>query len=203
MTHKTTFVALIVIAIIAIVGLFTPQGRKVAEKVVSPVTQLGAVSTLDGVDMPFISIGGKRAYSYSQAMIATSSTICAIQNPFRATSTITVLSAQSTSNGIAVANNLYVSTSTTQYGSSTPALVHAFAMGTGQWFLSFRGNSATTTGGTGGTNSADLLPGMYPNGSSRYILGPSEWVTFRIATSTAGTFASYNTGTCTGLFERL
>lgn len=170
-------------------------------------TILGAVPTLDGVSSPYSSISGFREYRETRSLTATSSHICAFQNPFGATSTIASLSAKSTNAGIAEANNLYISTSSAAFGSSTAALVSAFAMGTGQWNVEFQQNSATTTGSTinGAMTTADttLLPGLRADGSSAYILGPTEWVTFRIATSTAGTFSSYDAGTCSASFKQI
>lgn len=142
--------------------------------------------------------GGLMKGSLSFPMTATSSFICSYQNPFAATSSILAVSAESTSNGIAVANNLYISTSTHAFGTTTTALVSAFAMGVGQWSVELEKNSATTTvsGTESTTGDATLLPGRTPSGATRYVLGPNEFINWKIATTTGGTFSSYNTGTC-------
>lgn len=165
---------------------------------------LGAVSTLDGVDNPFVSINGVKTFNYGASLTATSSYVCSFQNPYNATTSIVSVGAESTANGIAVANNLYVSTSTTAFGTSTPALVDSFAMGTGQWTLELQKNSATSTQSASNPNGtqANLLPGRNQAGASNYILGPTEWVTFKIATTTGGTFSTYNVGKCSGVLKR-
>lgn len=155
----------------------------------------GAVPTLDGVDNPYLSINGVRYYYQKDNMTATSSLPCVRKNPFNATSTIMSFSAQATSNGIAVTQNLYVSTSSTSYGSSTPSLVAAFPTGTGQWSILWTGSGTTTSQTIGGIN-AD-------KGYSNVLVGPSEYLVLRVATSTPGTFSSYYTGACKALWREL
>lgn len=195
---KSIIVVLAVAIVIAVGGYLFPQASQ------SPLFRPGAVASLDGVDVPYISIGGVRTFYYNQNINATSSFVCVLRNPFQATSSIDALSIDVDANGIAVANALYISTSTSEYGTSTVALVSAFPMGVGQFSLDFAGNSATSTAtGPGGTNDTTLLPGRLPSGASNYILGPSEYVTFKIATTTGGTFSSYLTGTCKGQIRAL
>lgn len=183
----------VAILVIAIGGSYLfPSVPKAVQQ-----TVLGAVSTLDGVDNPYTSIGGYKEYRGTQSLTATSSFICSLRNPYNATSSIVALSAESTANGIGVTNALYISTSTSAYGTSTPALVAAFPMGTGQWSVEMAKNTASTTAG------AEVLSGMTTNGTSNYILGPSEWITWKIATTTGGTFTSYNVGTCSAAIKKI
>ena len=200
MTKKTLGIALIAIVIIAIAGLFFPKGDAVVQKIIV------AVSSLDGIDNPYVSINGNKSFYFSSSLQATSSFVCALQNPYRATTSIVALSAEATNRtgGIAQANALYISTSTTAFGTSSPALVQAFAMGTGQWTLEFQKNTATTStaASSGWGVHADLLPGMTTTGASNYILGPSEWITWKYATTTGGTYVTYDTGTCSAILGR-
>lgn len=211
MTNKVK-IALAVAIVIAIAGgyLFPKihQIEQVAQDSHSEQshTDLGAVPTLDGVDSGFAKINGQRTFTWARPMTATSSVICAFKNPYNATSSISALSAESRSNGIGVAHNLYISTSTSAFGSSTPALVSAFPMGTGQWSIEFAKNSATSTNSTaggGGLGDTTLLPGRDQTGASLYVLGPSEWITWRIASTTAGTFAAYNAGECSAIVKKI
>ena len=163
---------------------------------------LGAVPTLDGVDSPYVKINGHQWWVGRVSMLATSTVLCAIQNPFRATSTIEFAGAEVTARGnVNAANSLVISTSTTAYSSSTTSLLDNYAMGTGQFSVNFLKNSATSTQSATVPNGApgNLLPGMTTTGGSRYVLGPSEWVTWKLATSTdsgGGTFGTYMTGQC-------
>lgn len=165
-----------------------------ASKATSGLT-LGAVSTLDGVDNPFVSINGLKQYYYSQNTLATSSVLCSIKNPFtNSTSTLLSYGVSASINGIG-AQNLYISTSTTAFGSSTPAYVDRFAAPATPFSLAW-GGVATTTG--------RLLIGIDPvTGASDNIIRPGEYVTLRVATSTAGVFGSYVTGVCTGVLQKL
>lgn len=162
----------------------------------SPVaTKLGAVPTLDGVDNPFVNIGGLRQYYYSQAMSATSSAACSIQNPFQATSTILSYTALVTANNLG-SQIFDISTSSTAIASSSPAFIRAFPTGTGQF---------STIWSPMGTTTSTLIGGepFRTNGSSLVILGPTEYLTLRYATSTPGTFGAYNVGACKALIQRL
>ena|SRR3990167_10372264 len=193
--NKNIVTSGIVSVIIVFLG-FTVFGGKtetIIEKVVE--RQVGAVSTIDNVDLPFVSIGGKKQYYYSQSMFATSSAICSIKNPFNATSTLISFSAQVTSNGIASAQTLDLSTSTSAYASSSPAYFKKFATGTGQFSVVWQ--SATTTS----LNVIGIKAGV--NGDSDNIIGPTDYLTLKVSSSTPGTYPLYYTGTCSGVIERL
>lgn len=159
-----------------------------------PVQPLGAVSTLDGVDNPYVSIGGTRQYFYRQNIAATSSTVCSVKNPFAATSTLLRYTMNVTTNGIAAAQLVDVATSTTALATSSPAFIKALSVGAGKFSVIWL-PSATSSDATIG-NSAQT-------GASGVMIGPSEYVNVKIATSTAGTFATYYKGTCSAVFEAL
>lgn len=189
---------------LALVAIVIAIGAKLLLS--GPAGSLGAVATLDGVDNPFIRVADQKEWRSTIPMTATSSYVCAFKNPYNGTSTIVSLSAEATSNGIAVANNLYISTSSAAIGTSSPALLSAFAMGTGQFSVELQKNSATTTlaGAIGGTTGdTTLLPGRTPQGASNYFLKPGEWVTFKIATTTGGTFSSYLKGSCSAVIKKI
>lgn len=140
--------------------------------------------------------GGIDYADYQQTIAATSSVICIMPNPFgTATSTIVRHIVQVTSNGLAATQAIYTSTTTGTggYGSSTPALIQNFITGAGEFTAVWQPNSATSTNSGIPT---DLLPGMTDTGLSRYILGPSEYLTDRVATATPRTLDTYYTGTC-------
>lgn len=194
MNKKFIGTALVAVLVIAIIGLFLPTGNPITQRIV------GAVSTLDGVDNPFVSINGRQEW-WGRVGIdsATSSVVCAIKNPYGATSTIKALSLSVRSNGLddtTVSNKIVVSTSTSAFGSSTAALVHDHAI-QDAFSFSWVPNTATSTGtGPSATGNSRLLAGMTASSTSAYVLGPSEWITFKMSTSSAGTFASYMAGSC-------
>ena len=193
MENKKVLGVALVAVIIAIGGLFYPQVQQAI---------FSGVPTLDGVDNPNVSIGGVKTYYHSQPFTATSSFICSLRNPFNATSSIESLSAVSTNVGISQANALYVSTSTTAYGTSTANLINAFPMGAGEWAVSLAKNTATTTGELGVDISGNVLEGANADGSSNYFLKPTEYITWKIATTTGGTYVTYDQGTCSAVLQQ-
>lgn len=188
--------ALIVVIVLTIGSYQFPKVSQSVNQV------LGAVPTLDGVDNPFVTINGHKWWVGRQQMVATSSVLCSIKNPLGATSSIDFIGAEVTARGgIGAANNLSISTSTSQFATSSTALVHNYAMGTGQFSMAFQKNSATTSVTNvilGGVPVA-VLPGLTTAGASNYILGPSEYVQWVISTTTPGggsAFTTYMTGQC-------
>lgn len=175
-----------------------PAGRDGKDGVTKVVTQvvekpasqtLGAVSTLDGIFYPYVKIADSREYYWNTAFSATSSVVCSIQNPYKATSTIPRVSVIGTVNSFG-AHLLDISTSSTAFGSSSPAFVKAFNTGTGQFNINWFANSTTTNTILIGAKAGSL------NSVSDVILGPTEYLTVRIATSSPGTFGTYNSGRC-------
>ena len=200
--NSKVWVALIVIiAVIATLGLFSPKGREVVKDV------FGAVSTLDGVSNPSINIAGKREWKEQIPLNATSSMVLSLQNPLQATSTVTYLSCESTNVGIAQANNLFFGTTSldSRYATTTANAWNAgFAMGTGEWSYKFVPNTATTTDTLSPPVApTNVLEGANGDGSSNYILGATEVLYAKIATSTAGTFVTYDAGACNVTLEKI
>lgn len=170
----------------------------------SPAPVFGAVSTLDGVDNPYTSIGGLKEFRSRTAMIATSSVVCAYQNPYKATSTPVRFTATVLNNNYLAAQTLYLSTSTSIYASTTPALASFVVPVGGQRSMVW--NTGTTTSAVNGT-----LPGGYfgTNGTYGYsdvLLGPNDVLTLRISTSTPGVYLSSDgtfVGSCSTVIQQL
>lgn len=158
---------------------------------------VGATATLDGVDNPYVSINGVRTYNYNQTMSATSSVVCSLRNPFQATSTLLSYSVAVNTNGLdGKSEFMFLSTSTASAGTSTPAYVNAFDTGTAggftwSWQPSFASSTALQLG-------LDPVTGLFDA-----TIGPNDYLTLKIATSTAGTFVSYLGGTCSGVLQKL
>lgn len=156
-------------------------------------------------------VGGLEKAYVRRAFTATSSVLCSIRNPFfGATSTIESFSAVF-SRGVLGANLFDVSTTsnTLGYGSSSPALIAAHNIpSTDKPVIVFQKNASTTssvnTGNDGGTVLAGLNASTGLTGISNYILGPREFLTMRLSTSTIrGEFAAPYQGTCTAEFKRI
>ena len=180
--------------------------REVAEAVKNSARNLGAIPG-DSVDGNFWTVGGNKRYYTQVPVAATSSAICAIQNPFNATSSI-VSAGLIITRGVTGNNTFDISTTTNdfKFGSSTPALVYAEPLTSlTQKSVPWKPNATTTSNAvTGATNPfRGVLAGLTNTGASNYFLGPNEWVTWRIATSSAGTFATPFAGTCTLQLEKL
>ncbi len=166
-----------------------------------PSFQAGAVPTLDGVDSPYVKINGVRTAYVSQGMIATSSTICSIRNPFTGTSTVIALSAN-ISSGIIGTNGISVSTSTNSYATSTQFFVldHQIPSQTidaFSWTPFFYATTSTPRliGTTQGVNFT---------GENPVQISGTQFINFRLATSTAAAaLASYYQGQCSVIFEKL
>jgi len=189
---------------------------KAAESVVP------ALGAIPGNVLPRIIDYEGQQVAYYYRNIAASSTLCFYQNPCGATSTIVSANLQIT-RGVLGANTFDIATSTTDFGSSTPALVFAATIPTGEnaSFI-WQPNSATTSTsvGFGAQNpllGAGVLPGLADGdvGQSNYILGPSERLVVRVATSStvagkgddseegSSVFAAPYQGTCAFGIQRL
>lgn len=193
MNTNKILVCLGVLLVLVLGVTFPRNGGTVAERIVEKT--VGGVSTLDGVDGSYVNINGVQTAYVSQPINATSTMLCNIKNPYTSTSTLLSLSVRVTS-GILGANAYSVSTSSTYYGSSTPALVLNHNIPTGstdsmQWFI----NSATTSPG--------VLPGVSPTGETFVKVKSGEYVVTRLATTTgAGALAAYYGGQCSAVFQR-
>ena len=164
---------------------------------------LGAVSTLDGVDFPYVSINNRRTWQGGITISATSSILCSMQNPFGATSTLRNFSMVVTNNGFGATQDIDVSTSTDAFGSSSPAFIKQFETGAEQFHIVFNGSGSGTT--------TDLrLIGLTPHGAgdrnfggSDNIIGPTEYVNVGTGSTSASTFDTFMVGFCNFEFERL
>lgn len=156
-------------------------------------TQVGVASGPDQTSN-YTSIGGVSFYHERKAITATSSAVCAFPVPF-ASSTLKSLTVSVNTNGIAAAQTVDISTSTTAFGSSTPAFINAGAVGAGAI-------QRLVYGGSSLANSATLL-GLLSTGAAVNTLQSGQFVTVRIATTTPGTFTTYWGGFCDAVFQKL
>ena len=144
---------------------------------------LGATPGAD-LDSKYSSRGGVKFYHESQAMTATSSVLCAFQNPFApATTTIDKIVAERRS-GFTAATLFDISTSTTRFGSSTVALIRAksvAAAGKDTTIWVPRNSTSSVP-----TNTNTLFWNEYGAEGSPFIVKGTEWITIRNATGTPG-----------------
>lgn len=161
---------------------------------------VGAVSTLDGVDNPYVSINGFKTYYQNDPMIATSSVICSRINPFMGTSTVSYINNNLTT-GFTVAQNISVSTSSTQYGTSSPAIVWDYALPAGEQDSFFWTPNSTTSALL--SVNLKLLPAFEKSGRSNIVVGPGEYLVSAVATtsSTAGVLDTFPAGTCKAIWH--
>jgi len=164
------------------------------------------------VSSNFFEIGGVEGYYERQAMNATSSTLCSIQNKLNATSTIETFAATFTRGVLdtGLVNTVDISTTTSdfRFGSSTPALIygHPLLLRASSSIV-WKPNGATTT--TAVTNAGAPLPfrgvlaGIRNTGASNFIIGPFEYLTLRVATGTPGILADPFQGTCITQFKKI
>lgn len=152
------------------------------------------LSAAAGPDLPFqyLKWGGVEEWRASATFSATSSVPVAIQNPVAATSSIDFVGCNIGANALG-AQNFDISTSSTALASSTPALIYGGSLASGAQ------KSIAWVGGNASTTNSKVIGGdsFLKTGESPYLLGPLEYVTFRIATGTPGVFAGgYLTGSC-------
>ncbi len=163
---------------------------------------LGAISTLDGVDYPYTTIGGVKTALLKQAIAATSTKLCRFKNPY---ATSTVLSAtMNITSGILGANQISLSTTTgaqAGYATGTTYLIyqHTIATGARDQINWIPGTVATSTGGNGGVNNTSLSLNSTTTGEvTNTILNPGEWLSWGLASTTAGVVnVNYYQGLCT------
>lgn len=170
------YTQLIVGAVIAIVGLVA--GFSIANRGSTPTeTPLSAVSSPD-VSSPWLRWGGVTVYNAKQTMQTATTTLCAIQNPRTATSTIRSFVAQ-IQTGTSTAAAISLATSTLQYATSTSdELIADYSVASG---------GQTTVSFTGTTNAN--------------IIGPNQWLLFRTAGAGLGGY-TYG-GHCQATFEAI
>lgn len=148
----------------------------------------------------YLVVGGvKTSYRWAE-FTATSSSICKLQAPTNATSTVTSIAVKVNTILIPSVPVLDVSTSSATsggYGSSTPAFIaSATPATTTPLYWVAPGNASTTVKLWG------ITPNSLGNGSVDFVVAPSEWITVKLATTTPGTFAAgYLTGVCSAVFR--
>lgn len=217
--NKTTLTAIVTAAVALVIGVFAltrvpvvgpvgpvgPQGVQGERGTQGPVgprgvtgadasRTLGAVSTLDGVQFPYISVNGLRQYWYRQQTIATSSVACSVLNPFGTTTALTSFKVKGWNR--MGAQLVDVSTSTTAYGTSSPAFIKAATLPAGRVDLVWGGPAATTT------NANTIGLSQTVMGASDVFIRGNEYVNVKISTSSAGTFGNgYLIGECAGVFQ--
>lgn len=190
-------------AIAAILGTYN------VHVAVNPVdTVFGAVSSLDGVDSPFINIAGSKAFWGSRSMYASSTNFCVIKNPLGVPVVIDKVSFNVQTNRLG-AVGFDMSTSTDGFATSSVILARGTlpAQGTAYQYA-WTGKTSSTT-----VSSPLALPAgqsilaentAYDGGSTRFVLGASEYLNFKFATTSGGgatVTAGYNVGTCSFLFR--
>ncbi len=175
-------------------------------QVASPInTVFGAVPTLDGVDSPYIKIGGLAGWWGTRSMSASSTNICVLKNPLGVPAVIEEVTFNMTSNRLG-AVGFDVSTSTDGFATSSVIIGRGLiaAAGTADRYAWTSKSSTSTTSASpaalsGGGNML-LENGVYENGSTRFVLGSSEYINIKLSTTTGGgaTIGSglYNVGTC-------
>lgn len=167
----------------------------------APTVATPSFGALSGPDIPspYLRWGDVLQWAAGPATNATSSVLCAIQNTY-GTSTILSAGIRVDTTGLG-AQTFDISTSSSAsngFASSTPALIYAgtlpVANATYRWMA---GVLATTS-----SQITTLMP-ISTSNNSPYIIAPNEYLVFKIATGTPGTFASYVTGQCTARFQAL
>lgn len=159
-----------------------------------PQEHVGAVSSLSNVDSPYVNINGSNFYYYNQAITASSSLPCSLKNPFGATSTVEWYSMGVQNNGLG-AQNIEVATSSSNYGTSTPAFVYQFKAPAGVFAINWTANGTTT-------NARVIGMTVGVTGTSDVILNAGEYLNAKIATSSPGAFSSYYSGYCKALIRQ-
>jgi len=190
MTNKKLAIGLAVVAIVAIIGLFTPAGRIVTNTVhetLSGITNYDSLTLSEdlivGDDMTIagdinVSAGGELVnngqYSYvsSGSCADATTTLFAVANPFSATSTVDLVIYNTTGEATST-YSLFISTSTTAYVNKNSAEIE------GARLLS-RASIATSTRPyliTGGNTSTYSTSDETPtNSASRIIVGPAQYI---------------------------
>lgn len=160
-------------------------------------------------DTPYYSFGGVERYTYRQLMTATSSGICVQKNPWNATSTLEGFDAylaSSSATGLGIANLLFdLSTTSTLggYGSSSPAFIKAHVLVAGTldqvtWSPMLFGSTTVLSNALFSDKGLGNASGTTP-----FFVKPGDYVTYRIASGTPGTFGTYFQGYCDWSFRKM
>lgn len=161
--------------------------------------KFGAVPTLEDVSGSRISLNSVKEEWVTRPVGATSTSLCILKNPLNATSSIEGFSIAITSNGLGTQNFDFSTTSSTVagHGSSTPVLGRDTLSGTDDHYI-WAPRATTSVNDVVGGNPILTQRGNLQTGTSVYELGPNEYLSVRVSTSSAGggTFSSYMTGQC-------
>lgn len=191
MKTKSVIITSIVVLLLSIgFTLSYKSSSTVVYKNGEPV--VGATPSIDGVDSPHYRIGGVGAIWQQSSLYASSSVFCSLKIVATSTLDSFTLGARNNTLGAQVFD---LSTSTTQYGSSSPAFISSGVLGSISTNLVWGGTATTTN-----TKLIGLTPGptgtLGNSGASDNIIYPGQFINARIATTTPGTFATYQQGNC-------
>jgi len=159
---------------------------------------LGAVSTLERVDNPFVHVNGSGYYYYYQPMTAgTSSVPCTLKIPF-AKAALLDYTVNVTTNGSLATQKLSLGTSTDTGAANQPSFL-AFAIVPSTAFgLSYSPGMATTS------TVVNYIWGVGEGGQNPAVLTSSDYLNLKVASSSYGTFAGgFYTGSCTAVIKKL
>lgn len=196
MTKNLAIVGVFVLAVIFGVSYLKPANITIQNAPASQSNQsgqLGAVPTLDNVDNPYTSIGGVQTFSQNYGFGATSSIVCAGQNPYAATSTIVRFSAKVLTGLIGTNKFSFATSSSLQGASSTPAMLFEHSVPSlAQDYVVW--NPISTSTASAGKILVDQGNPGNQDDVNPFILRPNEFWQYRIATGTPG--VGYYQGTC-------
>lgn len=173
MSKSFNIVALIVIAIIAIIGVFTPGGKTVVEKVTEKV--VGAIAGPD-IESQYLSVNGVEQHFRSGYFNTASTTRCALQAPTHASSTLSF-------------DGVIKAATTTDYILTIAKSANAFATTTLIRETAFTGAGIETV--PTASTTYQLLS------ETNRTFKPGEW----LVVSTAGPSATaFDVGSCSAIF---
>ena len=189
-------------SILTALAVFIAAYNANVQVAVGPVDYvLGAVSTLDGVDSPYINIAGLKGFWGTRSLVASSSNICVLKNPLGVPAVIEEISLNVVTNrtqGV----SFDISTSTDGFATSSVILARGALAAAATSQYAWTPKSGTTTAATsiplvGGGNLL-LENSAQDLGSTRFVLGSNEFLNVRLSTTTGGAapLAAYSVGTC-------
>lgn len=161
-----------------------------------------------------ITHNGVDSLTVEYPIAATSSTIVSIPNPFgtaglassfspsNATTTVRFAGCQITVNPFVGAFNYDMSTSSSAFATSAVAFVYSHAVGAAAADTMFWTDRTVASSSLTVSNSI-WTTDMAKDGSDPFVLTPSQYLNFKIASGTPGTFAGgYLTGVCFATFTK-
>ncbi len=165
----------------------------------------GSVASPD-IPSPYLRWGGLGPiwhFSESPAATTTSGVFCSFAVPV-GTSTVTFASwrPDNTSGSFGASQIFDISTSTLVSGSSTPALIYGASFSAGQIWEPISTSSSPSAPTFVLYNSANTVGALNAFTVVSSIANPL-YLNFRVATSSAGSFANYPTGNCQAEFVQI